>query len=116
MRTAYKTMRLGIFTSALAAGTLVAPAAAQSTFDVTVLAASCANCHGPGGRSPGSIPSIGGRPESILLDQLRAFSSDTPPAGTTIMNRLAKGYTDEELAALARHFSQITSQPATQGS
>ena len=114
MRTAYKTMRLGIFTSALAAGTLVAPAAAQSTFDVTVLAASCANCHGTDGRSPGGIPSIAGRPESILAQQLRAYQSDTPPAGTTIMNRLAQGLSDEQLDALATHFAQIPRTASSQ--
>jgi sulfide dehydrogenase cytochrome subunit len=52
--------------------------------------------------------SIAGRPEVLLLEQLKAFKSDTPPPGTTIMNRLAKGYTDEQLAALAAHFSKIS--------
>ncbi len=105
MRTAYKMARLTVAASALAAGTLLLPtAAAQSTFDVTVLAGTCANCHGTDGRSPGGIPSIAGRPESILLEQLLAFKSDTPPANTTVMDRLAKGFNDEELTALARHF------------
>lgn len=108
MRTAHKLARLLVAASAMASAALFVPAAgAQSTFDVTVLAAACANCHGPDGRSPGSIPSIAGRPEGILLEQLRAFQSDTPPANTTIMDRLAKGFNDEELVALARHFSQI---------
>lgn len=80
---------------------------AQSTFDVTVAAGSCANCHGTDGQSATLIPTIAGRPESTLLAQLRAFQADTPPPGTTIMNRLIKGFKDEELAALARHFSQI---------
>ena len=46
-----------------------------------------------------------------LLEQLRAFASDTPPAGTTIMSRLVKGYQDADLEALARHFSEISSTP-----
>lgn len=101
--------RRGVAISALMASALLSPvtAAEESTIDVTLLAASCANCHGADGRSPAAIPSIAGRPESILLDQLRAFQSDTPPANTTIMSRLAQGYTDDELIALARHFSQI---------
>lgn len=111
MRTAYRMARLTVAASVLASAPLLLPAAlAQSTFDVTVLAAACANCHGPDGRSPGSIPSIAGRPESILLEQLNAFKSDNPPANTTVMNRLAKGFNDEEITALARHFSQISSQ------
>lgn len=95
---------------AAALGLSAASASAQSTFDVTILAGACANCHGTDGRSPGGMPSLAGRPESALKAQLLAFKSDTPPVGTTVMNRLAKGYTDEELAALARHFSQIKSQ------
>ncbi|NYT59537.1 hypothetical protein H0A65_11460 [Alcaligenaceae bacterium] len=96
--------------SALVAGIALLPAAAQSTFDVTVQAAACASCHGTDGRSPGSIPSIAGRPEAVLLGQLKAFKSDSPPANTTIMNRLVKGFSDEELTALAQHFSNIPAQ------
>ena len=102
--------------AALALGAVIAltapSAQAQSTFDVTVLAGTCFNCHGTDGRSPGGMPSLAGRPESALKAQLMAFKSDAPPVGTTVMNRLAKGYTDEELAALAKHFSQIKSQAA----
>lgn len=89
---------------------LPSAAAAQSTFDVSIIAASCANCHGTDGRSPGGIPSIAGRPESILRSQLIAFRSDAPPAGTTIMNRLAKGYSEEQIHALAKHFAEIPAQ------
>lgn len=100
-------------TTALAAATVLiaGPTAAQSTRDITVLAASCANCHGTDGRSTGVIPSLAGRPESVLRAQLRAYKSDTPPPATTIMNRLAKGYNEADLDALARHFSQM---PATE--
>ena len=97
---------------ALALGLTATSARAQSTFDVTVLAGACANCHGTDGRSPGGMPSLAGRPESALKAQLLAFKSNNPPTGTTVMNRLAKGYTDEELAALAKHFSQIKTQAA----
>lgn len=85
----------------------IQPAAAQPAADVSVIASTCANCHGPDGRSPGPIPSIAGRPESALRAQLTAFKSETPPPGTTIMNRLAKGYSDDQVAALAKYFSQV---------
>ena len=116
MHTATRLIRCGALLSALLAGPGLLPAASaeQATFDVTVLAASCANCHGTDGRSPGSIPSIAGRPESILSQQLKAFKSDTPPAGTTVMNRLAKGLSDEQLDALALHFAQIARSPSSQ--
>jgi cytochrome c553 len=93
---------------------ILQPAAAQPAADVSVIASTCANCHGPDGRSPGPIPSIAGRPESALRAQLTAFRSETPPPGTTIMNRLAKGYSDNEVAALAKYFSQVSAKaPAT---
>lgn len=103
--------------AALALAALAGPrlaAADQPLFDVTVLAGACANCHGTDGHSPGSIPSIAGRPEVALKQQLLAFKSDTPPAGTTVMGRLVKGYSDEQLSALAKHFSQISKTPAAQ--
>lgn len=117
MRTANRVLGYGALFSALA-GPGLAPAAAEpTTFDVPLLAAACANCHGTDGRSPGSIPTIAGRPEAILKGQLQAFKSDAPPAGTTVMNRLTKGLSDDQIDALARHFSQISlSQPAQEAS
>ena len=86
------------------------PVQAQSADDVTVLAGSCANCHGTDGRSPGIVPPIAGRPENVLRTQLKAFKAETPPPGTTIMNRLAKGYSDEQIDALAKYFSQVKAE------
>lgn len=87
---------------------LMSPAAAQTPAEIVVLAGPCANCHGPDGRSPGQIVSLAGRPQAVLLQQLQAFKSDNPPPGTTVMNRLAKGYSDEQLVALAGYFSKIS--------
>lgn len=115
MRTATRVLGFAALLAALTGPGLAPALAEQTTFDVTVLAAACANCHGTDGRSPGSIPSIAGRPETILAGQLKAFQSDTPPANTTIMNRLMKGLDGEQIAALAKHFSQIPqSQPASE--
>ena len=94
----------GTFVLSLAVNTTQA----QTTFDVTVLAGACANCHGTDGRSPGAIPSLAGRSESVLRSQMLAYKSDAYPSNTTIMNRLAKGYSDEEINALALYFSQMT--------
>lgn len=114
MRYAKRAMRVGAVFATFATAGLTPAHAEPSTFDVTVLAASCANCHGTDGRSPGSIPTIAGRPESILNKQLKTFKADTPPAGTTIMDRLAKGLSDVQIDALARHFSQIAQSQTTQ--
>jgi sulfide dehydrogenase cytochrome subunit len=89
----------------LSIGLLVAaPAFAQSA-DVTILAATCSGCHGAGADGSGGIPGLKGQQQAYLSDQLKAFKAGSRPA--TVMNRLAKGYTDEEIAGLALHFSRL---------
>ena len=85
----------------------VSPARAQTTFDVSLVAGNCLNCHVSDVKSATSIPVIAGKPEAVLKAQLLAYKSDNIPAGTTIMNRLAKGYSDAEIAALATYFSTL---------
>ncbi len=83
------------------------PALAQTTFDVSLVAGNCLNCHVSDVKAATSIPVIAGKPEAVLKAQLMAYKSDNIPAGTTIMNRLAKGYSDAEIAALAVYFSTL---------
>jgi cytochrome c553 len=67
------------------------------------LADACTSCHGVGGRSQGYIPSIAGVSKATLLQELKAFRAQTAQA--TIMNRIARAYSDAELEALAEYFS-----------
>lgn len=71
-----------------------------------LLAAACANCHGTDGKLGGAIPAIAGRPASVLESQLQAFKQGKV-ATATIMDRISRGYSDEELTQLAQHFSGI---------
>ena len=80
-----------------------APAAAQNA-SPQLLSLSCAGCHGPNGHSPGAIPSIYGRSAGSLAETLRAFRADQRPA--TVMNRIARGYSDAEIDALAREIAE----------
>lgn len=97
------------------------PAGAQPAFDVTTLAQTCLNCHAASdnkaNKAVHTIPQIAGRVQETLLAQLLAFKSDTPPPATTIMNRIAKGYSDEELAALAAYLSKqaVVGSTSSQG-
>lgn len=78
---------------------------AQSTdLQARAWAASCAACHGTGGKSLGGISSIAGVDKQQLLDKLLAYKNGTLPA--TVMHQHAKGYTDAELARLADFFSR----------
>jgi len=63
----------------------------------------CTSCHGIGGHSTGYIPAIAGVSKVTLLQELKAFRAQTAQA--TIMNRIARAYTDPELEALAEYFS-----------
>ena len=67
------------------------------------IAATCANCHGTGGVSLGEVPSLAGRPRADIVRMMREFKSDARPG--TVMNQLAKGYTDEQIEALAGWFA-----------
>ncbi|MBS9405680.1 c-type cytochrome [Halomonas sp. TRM85114] len=80
-----------------------------SSQQLAVLAGNCASCHGTDGRLAGAVPAIAGRPASALESRLLSFKRDEI-ADTTIMDRIAKGYSDEELAALATHFASIDKQ------
>ena len=59
------------------------------------LAASCANCHGTGGVSVGDVESLAGKPREEIVRKMQEFKSGARPA--TVMNQLAKGYTDEQI-------------------
>jgi sulfide dehydrogenase cytochrome subunit len=88
---------------------VVFPGLAEETFSseqVDLMAGSCANCHGTDGRLVGSVPTIAGRPATVLEARLLEFKHEERE-DTTIMDRIAKGFTDEELAALANHFAAI---------
>ncbi len=66
------------------------------------VAANCANCHGTDGRSRGAIPSLAGRDKGGLVRQMREAS--------TIMQQLARGYTDAEIEAAAAYFAAQKAQ------
>jgi len=91
-----------MFGAAVAAG--AHPAEAQSA-DVSILALTCSGCHGRDVKGSGAVPALRGLPSGHLTTQLKAFKTGERPA--TVMNRLARGYTDEEIAGLATYFSQL---------
>lgn len=71
--------------------------------DPRLLALSCAGCHGPEGQSPGTIPPLHGKSEAAVAEALRGFRADQRPS--TVMGRIAKGYSDQEIDAVAREIS-----------
>lgn len=71
---------------------------------VPYFVANCFNCHGTEGKAVTAIPSLAGRDKAILEVLLKAYKSDSKTG--TIMNQLAKGYTDEEITILADYFAR----------
>ncbi|MBK8454153.1 MAG: c-type cytochrome [Thiofilum sp.] len=75
----------------------------------SLLTQPCFACHGPQGVSSGiPIPSLNGYSETKLQELLLAFKSGERPA--TLMNRIAKGYSDEDLKLIANY---LATQPNT---
>jgi len=75
--------------------------------------ATCAGCHGTDGASAGpATPSLAGNSEIYMVDTMMAFKSGERPS--TIMGRIAKGYSEEEFKLMASVFAKqpitITSQ------
>jgi cytochrome subunit of sulfide dehydrogenase len=67
------------------------------------IAASCATCHGTDGRSRGAIPSLAGRDKAVIVQQVRDFRDGKRPS--TVMQQLAKGYSDAQIEAAAAYFA-----------
>jgi cytochrome subunit of sulfide dehydrogenase len=77
------------------------PAAAQSMAPPG--ATSCSGCHGPG-TSGAAVPPLHGRPSEEIVAAMRDYRTGQRPA--TVMDRIAKGFTDEETRAMATWLSQ----------
>ncbi len=91
--------------------TVTIPVLAQSPPDnIRYLASNCANCHGTNGATsvPGAFQ-LAGQKADYIVEQLRAFKDGKKSA--TIMHQIAKGYSDEQVLALANYFSK---QPKVQ--
>ncbi len=86
------------------AGLAIMPAAAAHDIAAASRAASCNACHGPAGRSIAGIPPLAGRPAQELYEMLLAFKTDRRPS--FVMGQHAKGYTDEQLRAIAEVFAR----------
>jgi cytochrome c553 len=90
----------------LAAAAAIAPLAhAQNASHVRAMAATCANCHGTDGRSVGTVPGLAGVDKAYVAQQMRDFKTGKRTA--TVMQQLAKGYTDEQIDQLAGYFSAL---------
>jgi sulfide dehydrogenase cytochrome subunit len=89
---------------ALLAITVSSPALAEQPPAPNV-AQGCIGCHGQAGAGVGTIPAIAGYDRDDFITHWGEFRANERPA--TIMNRIARGYSDAEVAALAEYFSSL---------
>lgn len=102
-------MRIRTFAlSALAATMMVgvsnAAPAVKSGASAHMLASTCEGCHGTNGVSEGpASPSLAGMSSAYIKEAMAQFTNgDTK---STIMGRIAKGYTEEEVEKMGNYFA-----------
>ena len=100
--------RKTVFPAAVIAGIMLTGLAqAGGVRSPSMLANTCAGCHGTNGASAGDyMPIIGGMEKEYLYTSLSEYKSGE--RDSTNMGRIAKGYSDQELKAIA---SYIARQP-----
>ena len=74
-------------------------AAGSAPVPAPVGATSCTGCHALGA----GIGVLQGRPAADIVTQMEAFRSGARPA--TLMNRIVRGFTPEEVQAMANWFA-----------
>lgn len=96
-------MTHGWIAAAVAVAATVGPVTAQD--GAPLIAQACAGCHGQEGAGQGAVAAIAGYDRDQFLTVWGEFRADARPA--TIMNRIAKGYTEAEVAVLADYFASL---------
>ncbi len=108
---------------------------AGDTASPSMLSNTCLGCHGPNGVSEGpATPTISGMSELYIIGAMLAYKYDNDedkveeviesdpdfedveffPRISTVMNRIAKGYSVEEIKILAKHFASLPFEPQQQ--
>jgi cytochrome subunit of sulfide dehydrogenase len=76
------------------------PAYGQSA---EAIARTCVLCHGPDAKGVGHVLALAGQAKENLVRQLEDFKADRRQG--TIMNRIAKSYTEEQIRQIADHLA-----------
>lgn len=69
-----------------------------------MLGNTCAGCHGTYGKSVGSAPSLIGIPVPLFVEAMQAFKSGE--RGASVMDRIARGYSDDDFQKMAEFFAE----------
>ncbi|MFK7816560.1 MAG: cytochrome c [Gammaproteobacteria bacterium] len=112
----------------------VSPASADGA-SAEMLSDTCLGCHGPAGISQGpATPTISGMSELYIIGAMLAYKYDNDEdkvdeiieadieledveyfaRTSTVMNRIAKGYSESEIKMMAKHFANLPFESANQ--
>lgn len=91
--------KLKLMATAIAAVATAAVASAEPPAG----AVSCSGCHAASARVLSPVPRLAGVDHAAIVRALLEFRSGQRPA--TVMDRIAKGFTDDEIQALAAWFA-----------
>lgn len=101
---------------------------AEDVASPSMLSNTCLGCHGPNGISEGpAVPTISGMSEIYIIGAMLAYKYDNNEdkveevieadidfedveyfaRTSTVMNRIAKGYSESEIKAIAKHFASL---------
>lgn len=70
-----------------------------------LIGALCETCHGPEGEGVPGVPELAGMEVEDMIDTMRDFANGEEE--TTIMDRHAEGYTEEEIREVAEYFADM---------
>ncbi len=76
---------------------------AEGLSKAMMLANSCAACHGTDGRGSKKIPKLRGEEVEDIIEEMNGFKEGGDKK-VTVMEHIAKGYTDEEVELMANYF------------
>jgi len=106
---AYTTVRKAVLIAGLALGASATALADETPKTVSgasasMLANTCAGCHGTNGASNGpATPSISGLSSEYFVEIMKGFKDGS--VSSTIMGRIAKGYDEDEFKRMADFFT-----------
>ena len=99
----------------VACGMALTGMAAAEGPSAEALAYTCAGCHGTNGHSMGpATPSLAGMSKPVMVETMKGFKSGD--INSTIMTRIAKGYSEEQFELMGEFFSKQKFTPASQES
>lgn len=82
---------------------MLSPIATTVAAEAPPGASSCSGCHPAGARVDSPVPRLTGRSAGDIVAAMKAFRSGERSG--TVMGRIAKGFTDDEMQAIAAWYA-----------